>query len=179
MGIWSSVQKELIFENCRVPAANRLSEEGKGFKAAMKALDVGRIGIGALSVGNAMGAYKKAMAFAKERITFGKPIITNQAISFMLADMAMQIEAAKWMVLHAAWLCDQGKPFGKESAMAKCFASDMGMKVCSDAVQILGGKGYLRDGDVERHLRDAKIQQIYEGTNQVQRMVISRALEKE
>lgn len=179
MGIWSSVQKELIFENCRVPAANRLSEEGLGFKAAMKALDVGRIGVAAGATGNAIGAYKKAMEHAKTRITFGQPIITNQAISFMLADMAMQIEAARFMVLNAAFQAASGKPFGKEAAMAKCFCTDVGMKVTTDAVQIMGGMGYLRENDVERAMRDAKIQQIFEGANQIQRMVISRYISKE
>ena len=172
MGIRASQTTELIFENCRIPKANLFGKEGEGFKIAMITLDGARIGIGAQSVGIAQGAYEHALKYAKEREQFGKPIAALQAVSFMLADMATQIEAARQLVYHAAMLKDAGVPFGKEAAMAKLFASDVANQVTANVVQIMGGYGYSREYPVERMMRDAKITQIYEGTNQIQRVVI-------
>ena len=172
MGIRASQTTELIFENCRIPKANLFGKEGEGFKIAMITLDGARIGIGAQSVGIAKGAYEHALKYAKEREQFGKPIAALQAVSFMLADMATQIEAARQLVYHAAMLKDAGVPFGKEAAMAKLFASDVANQVTANVVQIMGGYGYSREYPVERMMRDAKITQIYEGTNQIQRVVI-------
>ncbi len=180
MGIRSSVQKELIFEDCAVPASNTLGKEGQGFIVAMKTLDRSRPGIGAQAVGIAQGAYEEAVNYAKERVQFGKPIISFQAINFMLADMATQIEAARALVYSVARYIDSaGKGYSKYAAMAKLFASDMAMKVTTDAVQIFGGYGYMRDYPVEKMMRDAKITQIYEGTNQIQRLVIGHSIVKE
>lgn len=176
MGIRGSITCELIIENLRVPKENLLGEEGKGFKIAMNVLDNARLGAGAMAVGIAQAAYETALAYAKERKQFGKPIIDFQGIGFMLADMAMQIESARCLVLKAACLEDAGKPYGKEAAMAKCFASDMAVQVCLNAIQVLGGYGYMKDYPTERYLRDAKILQIYEGTNQIQRVVITNYL---
>jgi len=176
MGIRSSVQRELIFENCRVPAANLLGKEGEGFKIAMTTLDGGRIGVAAQSVGLAQGALEAAIKYSKERIQFGKPIASNQAISFMLADMATKLDAARLLTYRAAYLKQAGLPYSKEAAMAKMYASDAAMAITTDAVQIFGGYGYSREYPVERLMRDSKITQIYEGTNQVQRMVISGAI---
>ena len=173
MGIRASQTTELIFENCRIPKANLFGKEGEGFKIAMITLDGARIGIGAQSVGIAQGAYEHALKYAKEREQFGKPIAALQAVSFMLADMATQIEAARQLVYHAAMLKDAGLPFGKEAAMAKLFASDVANQVTANVVQIMGGYGYSREYPVERMMRDAKITQIYEGTNQIQRVVIA------
>ena len=173
MGIRASSTTELIFENCRIPKENLLGKIGEGFKIAMVVLDGARIGIGAQAVGIAQGAYEEALQYAKVREQFGKPIAAQQAVSFMLADMAIEIEAARQLVYHAAALKDAGQPYGKEAAMAKTFASDVAVKVALDAVQIMGGYGYSRDYPVERMLRDAKITQIYEGTNQIQRVVIA------
>lgn len=173
MGIRASSTTELIFENCQVPLENRLGEEGQGFKIAMKVLDGARIGIGAQAVGIAQAAYEEALNYSKVREQFGKPIANLQAVSFILADMAIQIEAARQLVYHTALLKDAGLPYGKEAAMAKTFASDTAVKVALDAVQIMGGYGYSREYPVERMLRDAKITQIYEGTNQVQRVIIA------
>ena len=173
MGIRSSVQRELIFENCRVPAANLLGKEGEGFKIAMTALDGGRIGIAAQSVGIAQAAMEAAIKYAKERVQFGKPIASKQAISFMLADMATKIEAARLLTLQAAYNKSNHLLYAKEAAMAKMFASDTAMQVTTDAVQVFGGYGFSREYPVERLMRDAKITQIYEGTNQAQRMVIA------
>ena len=173
MGIRASSTTELIFENCRIPKENLLGKIGEGFKIAMVVLDGARIGIGAQAVGIAQGAYEEALQYAKVREQFGKPIAAQQAVSFMLADMAIEIEAARQLVYHAAALKDAGRPYGKEAAMAKTFASDVAVKVALDAVQIMGGYGYSRDYPVERMLRDAKITQIYEGTNQIQRVVIA------
>lgn len=176
MGIRGSATCELFFDNCKIPKENLLGNEGEGFKIAMFILDGARIGIGAQAVGIAQAAYEAALQYSKERQQFGKPIFNFQAISFMLADMAMQIEAARLMVYKAAYLKDAGLPYGKEAAMAKTFASDMAQKVTADAVQIMGGYGYSKEYPVERYMRDAKITQIYEGTNQIQRIVISNYL---
>lgn len=173
MGIRASVQRELIFENCRVPAANLLGKEGEGFKIAMTALDGGRIGVAAQAVGIAQSALEHAVRYAKERVQFGKPIASNQAISFMIADMATKIDAARLLTYRAAYNKSHNIPYSKEAAMAKMFASDTAVSVTSDAVQIFGGYGYSREYPVERLMRDAKITQIYEGTNEVQRMVVS------
>lgn len=173
MGIRASSTTEIILDNCRIPKENVLGKEGEGFKVAMTALDSGRIGIGAQALGIAEAAYQEAVKYAKEREQFGKPIAAFQAISFMLADMAIQIEAARHLVYNAAALKDAGRPFGKEAAIAKTFASDTAVKVALDAIQVLGGYGYSREYPVERLLRDAKITQIYEGTNQIQRVVIA------
>jgi Acyl-CoA dehydrogenases len=179
MGIRGSVTCELIIENLRIPAENLLGKEGEGFKIAMVALDAARIGVGAQAVGIAQAAYDTALAYAKERKQFGKPILNFQGIGFILADMAMQIESARLLVYKAASLKDAGKPFGKEAAMCKCLASDMAVQVCLNAIQILGGYGYMKEYPTERFLRDAKITQIYEGTNQIQRVVICNYLNKE
>ena len=178
MGIRASSTIELAFDNCRIPKANQLGKDGEGFKIAMMTLDSARIGIAALAVGIASAAYDVAREYAKTREQFGKPICANQAIGFMLADMAIQIEAARQLTYHAAELKDSGKAFGTEAAMAKTFASDIAVHVALDAVQVLGGYGYSREYPVERLLRDAKITQIYEGTNQIQRVVISRSILK-
>ncbi|MGA9290604.1 MAG: acyl-CoA dehydrogenase [Anaerobacillus sp.] len=176
LGIRSSPTLEIIFEDCRVPAENRLGEEGQGFKIAMKTLDGGRNGIAAQAVGIAQGALDAATAYAKERKQFGKPIGENQGIGFKLADMATKIEAARLLTYQAAWKESQGLPYGKESAMSKLYAGDISMEVTTEAVQVFGGYGYTKDYPVERYMRDAKITQIYEGTNEIQRLVISRML---
>ena len=178
LGIRSSPTTELIFENCRIPKENLLGEEGEGFKIAMRTLDGGRNGIAAQAVGIAQGALDKAIEYAKEREQFGKPIAHNQGISFKLADMATEIEAARQLTYQAAWLESNGKPYGTQSAMSKLFAGDVAMRVTVEAVQIFGGYGYTKDYPVERYMRDAKITQIYEGTQEVQRLVIGRTLTK-
>ncbi|TCS95549.1 acyl-CoA dehydrogenase [Hazenella coriacea] len=179
LGIRSSSTLEIIFENCRIPVSQRLGEEGQGFKIAMMTLDGGRNGIAAQAVGIAQGALDEALAYAKERKQFGQPIAKLQAIQFKLADMATQIEAARLLTYQAAWLESQGLPYGKASAMAKLLAGDVAMKVTTEAVQVLGGYGYTREYPVERMMRDAKITQIYEGTNEIQRVVIANYLMKE
>jgi len=176
LGIRSSPTTEIIFEDCIVPAENLLGEEGQGFKIAMMTLDGGRNGIAAQAVGIAQGALDAAVAYAKERHQFGKPIIANQGISFKLADMATAVEAARLLTYQAAWLESNGLPYGKASAMAKLFAGDTAMKVTTEAVQIFGGYGYTKEYPVEKLMRDAKITQIYEGTQEIQRLVISRML---
>lgn len=176
MGIRSSKTMELIFQDVKVPVANMLGKEGEGFKIAMATLDGGRIGVAAQALGIAQAALDAAIKYSKERIQFGKAISANQAIAFMLADMALKVDAARLLTYRAAALKDAGKPFGKEAAMAKLYASDIAMEVTTDAVQVFGGYGYSREYPVERLMRDAKITQIYEGTNQVQRMVISGAI---
>jgi len=176
MGIRSSPTTEIIFEDCIVPQENVLGEEGQGFKIAMMTLDGGRNGIAAQAVGIAQGALDAAVGYAKERVQFGKPIIANQGISFKLADMATNIEAARLLTYQAAWLESAGLPYGKASAMAKLFAGDTAMKVTTEAVQVFGGYGYTKEYPVERFMRDAKITQIYEGTQEIQRLVISRML---
>jgi butyryl-CoA dehydrogenase len=178
MGIKSSPTVQLIFEDCLVPVENRLGDEGFGFKIMMT-LDGGRNGIAAQAVGIAQGALDLAKAYARERVQFGKPISSFQAIQFKLADMATKVEAARLLTYQAAWLEDNRLPYGKASAMAKMFASDIAMEVTTEAVQIFGGYGYIREYPVERFMRDAKITQIYEGTNEVQRMVIANAVLKE
>jgi len=176
MGLKTSQTMELIFQDVRVPKENLLGKEGQGFKIAMATLDGGRIGVAAQAVGIAQAALDHAIKYAKERKQFGKPIAGNQAIAFMLADMATKVDAARLLTYRAATLKDQGAPYGKEAAMAKMYASDVAMAVTTDAVQIFGGYGYSREYPVERLMRNAKITQIYEGTNQVQRMVIASAI---
>lgn len=178
LGIRSSPTRELVFDNCRIPAANLLGEEGKGFKIAMKTLDGGRIGIAAQALGIAQGAFDAALHYSSERKQFDQPIGQFQAIQFKLADMATRIEAARLLVYQAAWRAGHGLSYGKESAMAKMYASDTAMYVSIEAVQIFGGYGFTRDFPVERMMRDAKITQIYEGTNEVQHIVIAAALNR-
>ncbi|MCL6627545.1 acyl-CoA dehydrogenase [Alicyclobacillus shizuokensis] len=176
MGLNGSATCELLFEDARIPAAQRLGGEGEGFSIAMRLLDTGRIGIGAQALGIARAALDAARAHTKTRRQFGKPLSELQGVQFMLADMATRVQAAQWLVYHAAWLRDQGQPCGKEASMAKLFASDTAMQVTTDAVQLFGGYGYIKDYPVERYMRDAKVTQIYEGTNQIQRMIIARHL---
>ena len=178
MGIRSSVTRELIFHNVKVPIENMLGNEGDGFKIAMSTLDGGRIAVAAQAVGIAQSALDHAIRYSKNRVQFGKPIAHNQAIAFMIADMATRIDAARLLTHRAACLKESGKPYSREAAMAKMFASDTAMSVTTDAVQIFGGNGYSRDYPVERLMRDAKITQIYEGTNQAQRIIISSSLLK-
>ena len=178
MGQRASNTAELTFENVRVPQANLLGKRGRGFAIALSTLDFGRSGVAALSVGLARTALEHATAYARGREQFGAPIMVNQGVSFMLADMAIKVEAARLLTWQAAWLADTGARATAESAMAKCFASDAAMDVATGAVQILGGYGYMRDYPVEKLMRDAKLLQIYEGTNQIQRMVIARRLGK-
>jgi alkylation response protein AidB-like acyl-CoA dehydrogenase len=173
MGIRSSVQREVIMENCRIPVENLLGKEGEGFKIAMTTLDGGRIGVAAQSVGIAQGALEEAIKYAKARVQFGKPIASQQAISFMLAEMAIKVEAARLLTYKAAYHKSHHLPYSKEAAMAKKFASDTAMEVTTNAVQVFGGYGFSREYPVERMMRDAKITQIYEGTNQAQLMVIA------
>ncbi len=173
LGIHTSLTCELVFENVEVPAENLLGKEGEGFKIAMSTLDGGRIGVAAQALGIAQAALDHAVKYSKERVQFGKPICSNQAIAFMLADMATKVQAARWLVYHAAVKKDSGQPYGKEAAMAKMYASDIAMEVTVDAVQVYGGYGYSKEYPVERLMRNAKITQIYEGTNQVQRMVVA------
>jgi alkylation response protein AidB-like acyl-CoA dehydrogenase len=167
---------QIVFENCEIPAANLLGREGEGYPIALANLEAGRIGIAAQAVGMARSAYEAALAYARERHSFGKPIVEHQAVAFRLADMATQIEAARQLVWHAASLRDAGEPCLKEASMAKLFASEMAERVCSDAIQIHGGYGYVTDFPVERIWRDARVCQIYEGTSDIQRLVIGRAL---
>jgi alkylation response protein AidB-like acyl-CoA dehydrogenase len=176
MGIRSSPTMELIFDNCRIPRENLLGKEGEGFKVAMKTLDGGRIGIAAQALGIAQGAFEAAAAYARERRQFDQPIATFQAVQFMLADMATRIEAARLLVYQAAHRASAGLSYGKESAMAKLFASETAMEVTTKAVQVFGGYGYTREFPVERMMRDAKITEIYEGTSEVQRLVIGTAV---
>ncbi len=176
MGVRASNTCEIVLENVRAPRENVLGDEKRGFSQFLSTLDGGRISIAALSVGIAQAAYEKALQYAKERQQFGKPISKFQAIQFKLADMAMEIELARNLVYKAAWLKDQKKPFGKEAAMAKLFASEMGFRVCNQAIQIHGGYGYMKEYDVERHLRDIKLMEIGEGTSEIQRLVISRLI---
>lgn len=173
MGVRASATTELVFENCRIPKANLLGNEGDGFKISMMSLDAGRIGIAAQAVGIAQGAMDESVKYAKEREQFGRPIGKFQAIQWMLADMATKIEAARHLVYNAAHLKDIGAKFSKESAMAKLYASRIAREVTSDAVQIHGGYGYTKDYPVERFYRDAKVTEIYEGTSEVQKMVIA------
>ena len=177
MGIKGSQTAELIFNDCEVPAENLLGREGDGFKVAMMTLDRTRIGIGAQALGIAQGALDLAVEYAQQRVQFKKPIAANQGIQFMLADMATKVEASRLLVYNAAEMLDRGDAnFGRYSSMAKMFASDSAMAVTNDAIQVLGGYGYMKEYPAERMLRDAKITQIYEGTNQIQRLVIARSL---
>jgi butyryl-CoA dehydrogenase len=176
MGLRGSLTSQLFFENCRVPAANLLGSEGDGFKYALATLDSGRIGIGAMSVGLAQAALEASLRYAKERVQFGQPIASFQAIQWMLADMGTQIEAARLLVHRAAALKDKGQRFTKEAAMAKLFASEMAERACHKAIQIHGGYGYVREYAVERFYRDVRLCEIGEGTSEVQRLVIARQL---
>ena len=178
MGIRSSPTMEILFDNCRIPETNLLGEEGKGFKVAMKTLDGGRIGIGAQALGIAQGALDAAVSYAKERKQFDVPISSFQGVQFQLADMATQIEASRLLLYRAAYRASQGLSYSQHSAMAKLMASETAMKVTTQAVQILGGYGYTRDFPVERMMRDAKITEIYEGTSEIQRLVIGSSLTK-
>ncbi|HEY1351130.1 MAG TPA: acyl-CoA dehydrogenase family protein [Ktedonobacteraceae bacterium] len=177
LGIKGSQTAELLFNDCEVPVENLIGREGDGFKIALMTLDRTRIGIGAQALGIAQGALDLAVAYAKQRVQFKKPIAANQGIQFMLADMATRVQASRLLVYDAAELLDQDDPtFARASSMAKMFASDSAMAVTSDAIQVLGGYGYMKEYPAERMLRDAKITQIYEGTNQIQRLVIARSL---
>jgi alkylation response protein AidB-like acyl-CoA dehydrogenase len=176
LGLRASDTAEFVLEDCRVPATNRLGEEGMGFKIAMSSLDGGRIGIAAQALGIAVGAYELALAYARERKSFGVPIGQHQMVQWMLADMATSIDAARLLTLRAASLKDGGQPYGVAAAMAKLFASETAMKVTTDAVQVHGGYGFVKDYQVERYFRDAKITQIYEGTSQIQKLVIARSV---
>jgi alkylation response protein AidB-like acyl-CoA dehydrogenase len=180
MGIRASATYELVFENVRIPAENLLGAEGQGFKIAMTTLDYGRIGIAAQALGIAQGAYEQALKYAKEREQFGKPISALQAIQFKLADMALSIEAARLLVYQAAFIASEHKiPVSKYAAMAKVFAAETANEVATQAVQILGGYGYTRDYPAERMMRDAKITEIYEGTSEIQRVVIAASILKD
>ncbi|MFC2029519.1 acyl-CoA dehydrogenase family protein [Chloroflexota bacterium] len=176
MGQRASNTVELTFEDVRVPRANLLGKAGRGFAIALQTLDFGRSGVAALSVGVARAALEYATDYARSRQQFGSPIIGNQGVSFLLADMATKVEAARLLTWQAAWIADSGKRATGKSAMAKCFAADTAMEVTTDAVQVYGGYGYMRDQPVEKLMRDAKLLQIYEGTNQIQRMVIAGQL---
>ena len=176
MGQRASNTSQVIYQDAVVPAANRLGGEGEGFKLAMKTLDQSRAGIAALGVGLAQAALDAAVDYAKERKAFEQPIANFQAIQFLLADMAIKIETARLITWKAAWMVDHGQRASLESAIAKCYGSDIAMQVTTDAVQVFGGYGYMRDYPVEKYMRDAKLLQIYEGTNQIQRVVIARHL---
>lgn len=176
LGQHSSDTAQILFEDCRIPVANRIGEEGMGYKIALSGLEGGRIGIAAQAVGMARAAFEAALVYAKDRESFDQPLFDHQAVQFKLADMATQIEAARQLVWHAASMKDAGVPCLKEAAMAKLFASEMAEKVCSDAIQIHGGYGYLADFPVERIYRDVRVCQIYEGTSDIQKILIGRAL---
>jgi len=178
LGIRASDTAELVFDACRVPAANRIGEEGRGFHIALATLDGGRVGIAAQAVGIAAGAYERSVRYARERKAFGVLIGEHQMVGWMLADMATAIDGARLMTLKAASLKDAGQPYTKEAAMAKLFAAETAMKVATDAVQVHGGFGFIREAEVERYFRDAKITQIYEGTSQIQKLVIAREVLK-
>lgn len=179
MGQRASDTRAVIFENVRVPKENRLGAEGEGFRIAMQALDRTRPAIAAMAVGASRAAMEHSIRYAKERVAFGKPIADNQGVSFMISDMAKDIAAARLLTYHAAWLIDQGRPASKESSFAKCFSTDAAMRVTTDAVQVFGGYGYTKEYPVEKLMRDVKVMQIFEGANQIQRMVIARELFKE
>ncbi len=175
-GQHASDTAQIVFENCRVPVANRIGDEGQGYKIALSGLEGGRIGIASQAVGMARAAFEAALAYSKERESFGQPLFNHQAVQFRLADMATQIEVARQMIWHAATLRDAGRPCLKEAAMAKLFASEMAERVCSDAIQVFGGYGYVNDFPVERIWRDVRVCQIYEGTSDIQKILIGRAL---
>jgi butyryl-CoA dehydrogenase len=174
LGLRASDTAELLFEECRVPAAHRIGEEGQGFRFALTAIDGGRIGIGAQAVGIAAGAYERAVAYARDRQAFGVPIGHHQMVQWMLADMTTAIDGGRLLCLQAATLKDRGAPFTKQAAMAKLFCAEMAMKVTTDAIQVHGGYGFIKDYEVERYFRDAKITALYEGTSQIQKLVIAR-----
>ena len=176
MGLMSSVTATMLFDGVRIPAERRLGEEGQGLPIALAGLDSGRLGIAAVATGVAQAALDVAVTYAKERETFGKPVIDHQGLAFLLADMAAATESARATYLYAARLRDAGRPFSRQASIAKMIATDNAMKVTTDAVQVLGGAGYTRDFPVERYMRETKVMQIFEGTNQIQRMVISRDL---
>ena len=176
MGQRASDTAQIALEDCRVPVANRLGAEGEGYRIALANLEAGRIGIASQAVGMARAAFEAALAYARERVAFGKPIVEHQAVSFRLADMAVEIEAARQLVWHAAALRDAGEPCLKEASMAKLFATEMAERVCSAAIQVHGGYGYVADFPVERIYRDVRVCQIYEGTSDVQKIIIQRAL---
>jgi alkylation response protein AidB-like acyl-CoA dehydrogenase len=176
LGIRASSTAELVMEDCKIPAANLLGQEGEGFKIALHTLDGGRIGIAAQAVGIAQAAFEAARDYAKERIQFGKPIAKLQAIQWMLADMATEIEASRLLVRQSVWMKDQKMKYGKYSAMAKLYAAETAMRVTTKAIQVHGGYGYVKEYPVERHFRDAKITEIYEGTSEIQRLVIAKAV---
>ena len=176
LGQHASDTAQILFEDCRVPAANVIGDEGAGYKIALSGLEGGRIGIAAQSLGMARAAYEAALKYARERVAFGQPIFDHQAVQFRLADMATQLEAARQLIHHAAALKDAGEPCLKQAAMAKLFASEMAERVCSDAIQIHGGYGYVADFPVERIYRDVRVCQIYEGTSDIQRILIARNL---
>jgi butyryl-CoA dehydrogenase len=176
MGIRASQTSEIILHDCRVPKENLLGKEGQGFRIAMQTLDNGRIGVAAQAVGIAQAALDESISYSKQRIQFGKPISKNQAIQWMLADMATDIAAARFLTYYAAYLKDQGQPYSKEASMAKLFAAEMASRHTSKAVQIHGGYGYVKGQKVERLMRDAKITEIYEGTSEAQRMVIAGSI---
>ncbi|HQR56177.1 MAG TPA: acyl-CoA dehydrogenase family protein [Burkholderiaceae bacterium] len=176
LGQHASDTAQILFENCRVPAANLIGDEGAGYRIALSGLEGGRIGIAAQSLGMARAAYEAALNYARERVAFGQPIFQHQAVQFRLADMATQLEAARQLIHHAAALKDAGQPCLKQAAMAKLFASEMAERVCSDAIQIHGGYGYVSDFPVERIYRDVRVCQIYEGTSDIQRILIARNL---
>jgi alkylation response protein AidB-like acyl-CoA dehydrogenase len=176
MGQHSSDTAQILLENCRIPAQNLIGEEGMGYKIALSGLEGGRIGIASQSVGMARAAFEAALTYAKERESFGKPIFEHQSVQFKLSEMAMKIEAARQLILHAASMKDAGLPCLKEAAMAKLFASEMAERVVSDAMQVFGGYGYVNDFPVERIYRDVRVCQIYEGTSDIQKILIARAL---
>jgi butyryl-CoA dehydrogenase len=176
LGIRASDTAELLLDGCRVPVGQRLDEPGQGLKIALDTLDGGRIGVAAQAVGIAVAAYEAAVAYARERKSFGVPIGQHQMVQWMLADMAIAIEAARLLTRRAAWRKDSGQPYGPEAAMAKLFASEKAMRIATDAIQVHGGYGFIKEYQVERHFRDAKITQIYEGTSQIQKLVIARHL---
>jgi butyryl-CoA dehydrogenase len=176
LGQHSSDTAQIVFENCRIPSENLIGEEGQGYRIALSGLEGGRIGIGSQALGMARAAFEAAVAYAKERTSFGQTLFEHQAVQFRLADMATQIEAARQLIWHAASLKDADKPCLKEAAMAKLFASEMAERVCSDAIQIHGGYGYVSDFPVERIYRDVRVCQIYEGTSDIQKILIGRAL---
>jgi hypothetical protein len=179
LGQHASDTAQIVFEDCRVPAANMIGDEGQGYKIALSGLEGGRIGIASQCVGMARAAFEAALRYSKERVAFGQPIFEHQALQFRLADMATRIEAARQLIMHAASLKDAGRPCLKEAAMAKLFASEIAESVCSDAIQVHGGYGYLADFPVERIYRDVRVAQIYEGTSDIQRILIGRALASE
>jgi butyryl-CoA dehydrogenase len=179
MGMRGSDTSELIFEDCKVPKENLLGGEGKGFRIALGALDGGRIGIAAQAVGIGQACLEESIKYSKERKQFGKPISAFQAIQWTLADMATRIEAARYLTLRAAYLKDKGSRFTMEAAMAKLFASEAAVQAAIDAVQVHGGYGYMKEYDVERYFRDSKLTEIYEGTSEVQRLVIAASLLKD